>query len=67
LAWADYAHLLYTCGLAAWLGSFSIILKYGFKDIQFDCRTFCFGLVFIIAGLVNDIRKQAVEEKYYKS
>ena len=68
-AWGDYVHLLYTSGLAVWLGSISaaLFIKPGLhQKWVWDSPTFFIGLVLVGVGFITDFRKHIVEESLYE-
>lgn len=64
-AWADYVHLLYTSGLAIWMGSLTLWFTHSYADLHWNCGIFLSGLFLILVGFINDLRKQAAEEMVY--
>lgn len=59
-SWADYSHLCYTCGYAVFLGSLTQYFSH--EELTYDYPIIIFGSIFFIAGFINDLRKQIVED-----
>ena len=66
--WGDYVHLLYTTGLAVWLGS---VAAHWFppksNGTLWDSKAiFLVGGIFMFAGFYTDCRKHIVERRLYR-
>lgn len=68
-AWADYAHLLYTSGLAVLFGYLASVADFAtrqkFNKIEFDFFGLAVCVFLLISGFISDIRKRIAEDMFY--